>query len=163
MPYTAMGAIHMDPPTPMPYYDRTTMLRAFPAEAADKLIELLGPGSDSPLVSVEIRMLGGALDREPEVPNAVSSRGLPFVLFGFGVGAPEQAGLLGAALDEVMKAMEPWADGRRMVNFLSVEEATDPERLSEVYGAERYRRLTAAKKAYDPTNMFRVNHNILPG
>ncbi|MBW8698013.1 Mitomycin radical oxidase [Streptomyces sp. MBT84] len=163
MPYTALGAIHLDPPTPMPYYDRTTMLRAFPAEAADKLIELLGPGSNSPLASVEIRMLGGALDREPAVPNAVSSRGLPFVLFGFGVGAADQGEFLGGKLDEVMNAMEPWADRRRMVNFLSIEEATDPERLSEAYGAERYRRLTAAKKAYDPTNMFRVNHNILPG
>lgn len=162
MPYTALGAIHLDPPTPMPYYDRTTMLRAFPAEAADKLIELLGPGSNSPLASVEIRMLGGALDREPAVPNAVSSRGLPFVLFGFGVGAPDQADLLRGTLDEVMNAMEPWADKRRMVNFLSTEEATDPERLSEAYGAERHRRLTAAKKTYDPTNMFRVNHNIPP-
>ncbi|MEU5460562.1 BBE domain-containing protein [Streptomyces althioticus] len=162
MPYTAMGALHMDPPTPMPYYDRTTLLRAFPAEAADKLIELLGPGSDSPLVSVEIRMLGGALDREPEVPNAVPSRGLPFVLFGFAVGAPDRAEFLSASLEEVMNAMEPWADRRRMVNFLSTEEATDSERLSEVYGVERYRRLTAAKKAYDPTNMFWVNHNIPP-
>ncbi|MEU1542101.1 FAD-binding oxidoreductase [Actinacidiphila glaucinigra] len=163
MPYTAMGAIHLDPPTPMPYYDRTTMLRAFPAEAADKLIELLGPGSHSPLASVEIRMLGGALDHEPAVPNAVSTRGLPFVLFGFGVGSPDQAGFLVGALEEVMKAIEPWADDRRMVNFLSVEEATDPDRLSQAYGPERYRRLTAAKKTYDPTNMFRVNHNILPG
>ncbi|WP_405769434.1 FAD-binding oxidoreductase [Actinacidiphila glaucinigra] len=163
MPYTAMGAIHMDPPAPMPYYDRTTMLRAFPAEAADKLIELLGPGSGSSLASVEIRMLGGALDREPAVPNAVSTRGLPFVLFGFGVGAPDQAGFLTGELDALMHAMEPWADRRRMVNFLSTQEATDPERLSEVYGAERHRRLTAAKKTYDPTNMFRVNHNILPG
>jgi hypothetical protein len=67
----------MDPPAPMPYFDRTTMLRAFPVEAADKLIEMVGPGSDCPLVSVEIRMLGGALDREPAVPNAVSSRGFP--------------------------------------------------------------------------------------
>ncbi|MDX3240044.1 FAD-binding oxidoreductase [Streptomyces sp. ME03-5709C] len=163
MPYTAMGALHMDPPTPMPYYDRTTMLREFPAEAADKLIELLGPESDCPLVSVELRMLGGALDREPAVPNAVSTRGLPFVLFGFGVGAPDQAAYLREELDELMGAMEPWADRRRMVNFLSTEEATDPERLSEVYGAERYQRLTAAKKTYDPTNMFRINHNILPG
>ena len=107
--------------------------------------------------------IGGALDREPEVPNAVSSRGLPFVLFGFGVGVPDRAEFLSAKLDEVMNAMEPWADRRRMVNFLSTEEATDSERLSEVYGAERYRRLAAAKKAYDPTNMFRVNHNIQPG
>ncbi|MFF9301466.1 BBE domain-containing protein [Streptomyces sp. NPDC014764] len=30
------------------------------------------------------------------------------------------------------------------------------------YGVERYQRLTAAKKVYDPTNMFRVNHNIPP-
>ncbi|MFE2646518.1 BBE domain-containing protein [Streptomyces nigra] len=130
----AMGTLHMDPPTPMPYS-----------------------------VSVELRMLGGALDREPEVPNAVSSRGLPFVLCGFGVGAPDAAGFLSAELEEVMNAMEPWADRRRMVNFPSAQEATDSARLSEVYGAERYRRLTAAKKAYDPTHMFRVNHNIPPG
>ncbi|MGW0080712.1 FAD-binding oxidoreductase [Streptomyces sp. NPDC003393] len=163
MPYTALGSLHMDPPTPMPYVDRTTMLREFPAEAADRLVELLGPGSGSPLTSVEIRALGGALDREPAVPNAVSTRGLPFVLFGLGVGAPDRAEFLRGELDEMMHAIEPWAAGRKMVNFLSVEEATTPEELSDVYGAERYRRLTAAKKAYDPANIFRVNHNILPG
>ncbi|MFB7292130.1 hypothetical protein [Actinacidiphila glaucinigra] len=79
------------------------------------------------------------------------------------MGAPEQAEFLTGELDALTEAMEPWADSRGMVNFLSVQEATDPERLSEVHGAERHRRLTAAEKAYDPAGMFRVNHNIPPG
>ena len=63
MPYTSVGMIHMDPPGPMPYYDRTTALRELSAETMDAFIELTGPGSDCPLASVEIRALGGALDR----------------------------------------------------------------------------------------------------
>ncbi|MEU4670253.1 BBE domain-containing protein [Amycolatopsis sp. NPDC023774] len=31
-----------------------------------------------------------------------------------------------------------------------------------MYGPERYERLAAVKKTYDPTNMFRINHNVVP-
>jgi FAD/FMN-containing dehydrogenase len=162
MPYTATGLIHMDPPEPIPYFDRTTMLREFPPEAVDRMVELVGPDSGCPLVNVEIRHLGGAWDREPAVPNAVPMRGLPYVMFAFGVGSPDQAEELRASLAAVMDGMEPWADARRMPNFLSADEATDPEKVSAVYGAERYQRLSTVKRTYDPGNMFRMNHNIAP-
>ncbi|GAA3478282.1 hypothetical protein GCM10018966_028120 [Streptomyces yanii] len=35
----------------------------------------------------QIRALGGASEREPTGPNAVPSCGLPFVVFGFAMGA----------------------------------------------------------------------------
>ncbi|GIH52299.1 FAD/FMN-containing dehydrogenase [Microbispora rosea] len=163
MPYTSVGMIHMDPPQPMPYYDRTTALRELSAETMDAFIELTGPGSDCPLASVEIRALGGALDREPAVPDAVPTRGIPFIVFAAGVGGPDQAGLLQGYLDRIMRRLAPWAvEGNRMVNFLSADEATTAEELRLVYGAERYRRLAEIKKAYDPLNVFRVNHNIVP-
>jgi hypothetical protein len=35
------------------------------------------------------------------------------------------------------------------------------DRVSEAYGAN-YPRLVHLKEKYDPTNLFRVNHNIRP-
>jgi Berberine and berberine like len=37
------------------------------------------------------------------------------------------------------------------------------ERIATAFGNENYRRLRAIKHAYDPTNLFRANHNIPPG
>ena len=44
------------------------------------------------------------------------------------------------------------------VNHLAGDE---PERLAAAYGPN-YERLVAVKEAYDPNNVFRVNHNIRP-
>ena len=38
MPYTSIGMVHMDPPNPIPYWDRTMMLRDFPKEAIDTFV-----------------------------------------------------------------------------------------------------------------------------
>jgi FAD/FMN-containing dehydrogenase len=162
LPYRQVGRIHSDPVDPLPYVDRTTGLRTLPPEAVDALLDLVGPGSDCPLASVEIRALGGALDRPAAVPNAVSPRGLPFVLFGFGVGPAEQAASLSAYLTKVTGAMQPWADERTLPNFLSTDEATTPPAVRTVYGAELYDRLARIKARWDPANMFRMNHNIPP-
>jgi FAD/FMN-containing dehydrogenase len=160
LPYTAVRHVHNDPEHPMPYWDRTTSLREFPAAAVDAFVEVLGPQSGSPLVNVEIRHLSGALDREPAVPNAVSSRGVPFALFGFGVGGPDQADLMRSSLAGVIDALAPWAEERLVANFLSPDEATTPAEMACVFGAQRFARLVEIKKAYDPANMFRINHNI---
>jgi hypothetical protein len=72
---------------------------------------------NNPLLSIEIRALGGALDREPEVPNAVPTRGVPYVMFGFGVGGPDQAERLRGWLERMVHTFEPWSvDQRRMAH-----------------------------------------------
>jgi hypothetical protein len=38
----------------------------------------------------------------------------------------------------------------------------DSKQVRTVYGFDRYERLATVKKAYDPFNMFRMNHNITP-
>jgi hypothetical protein len=154
--------VHMDPPDPMPYWDRGTMLAEFPKAGIDAFVALTGPDSACPLTSAEIRQLGGALDREPAVPNAVPSRGLPFVMFAFGVGGPDQEDRMRGHLAKLVGGLEPWASPRGMPNFLSADEGTTPEQLRAVYGAERYERLARVKRTYDPLNLFRVNHNIVP-
>jgi FAD/FMN-containing dehydrogenase len=162
MPYTSIGTVHMDPPGPIPYWDRTTMFANLPTEAVDEFVALTGPDSDCPLVSVEIRQLGGAMDREPAVPNAVPTRGLPFVMFAFGVGGPDQEDLMRGYLAKLISRLEPWSAGRMMVNFMSADEATAPAQLRAANGEERYDRLARIKKSYDPHNLFRMNHNIVP-
>ncbi|MFF4836321.1 FAD-binding protein [Streptomyces sp. NPDC001315] len=161
-PFTAIGEIHMDPVDPMPYFDRSLCLEEFSEKTAQAFVELAGPDSGCTLANVEIRALGGALDREPAFPNSVPSRGLPYVVFGFAVGPADHAERLQAELARVVDGLRPWAAERNMVNFLSPDEATDTEGVRAVYGAERFDRLAAVKKRYDPANVFRFNHNITP-
>jgi hypothetical protein len=44
-------------------------------------------------------------------------------------------------------------------NFLMDE---GQERIRQAYGTEKYDRLKALKRQYDPTNLFRLNQNIPP-
>jgi FAD/FMN-containing dehydrogenase len=159
MPYTEVASIHDEPTDPLPYYERSIMLREFPAEAQDKLVELVGPASDTTMWVAELRALGGAWDREPAVPNAVATRGLPYVLLGVEVGPLSVEQRLKESVAALLDGMAPWQGDRLLVNNLAPEEASD---AVAIYGPERYERLAGVKKTYDPTNMFRINHNVVP-
>jgi FAD/FMN-containing dehydrogenase len=54
-------------------------------------------------------------------------------------------------------AMRPFGTGASYLNF-----TPEHDRVGDAYGSERYARLVAVKNAYDPTNLFRLNHNIPP-
>jgi hypothetical protein len=59
---------------------------------------------------------------------------------------------------EFFEAMQPHLEGGVYVNNLGEEEE---DRVKEAYGAH-YERLVDLKNKYDPTNLFRLNHNIKP-
>ncbi|HEY0426084.1 MAG TPA: BBE domain-containing protein, partial [Rhodopila sp.] len=56
------------------------------------------------------------------------------------------------------EAMQPFAAGGVYVNDLGEE---GEARVRAAYGAN-YDRLVALKNKFDPTNLFRMNHNIAP-
>jgi hypothetical protein len=56
------------------------------------------------------------------------------------------------------EALRPYHTGA-YVNFLHDE---GEQRVREVYGSEKYDRLKALKRQYDPNNCFRLNQNISP-
>jgi FAD/FMN-containing dehydrogenase len=60
---------------------------------------------------------------------------------------------------ECLAALEPIARPRAYVNFLGDE---GQERVRAAYGAEKYARLVALKRRYDPDNVLRLNQNIDP-
>ena len=51
--------------------------------------------------------------------------------------------------------------GAGYANYAPVDET--PDRVRAAFGDERYRRLEAIKRRYDPDNVFRYNLNIKPG
>ena len=55
--------------------------------------------------------------------------------------------------------MQPHATQNVFPNFLTHDE--NQSRIRNTYGVN-YERLVQVKNTYDPTNFFRVNHNIQP-
>ncbi|MGW0302393.1 FAD-binding oxidoreductase [Streptomyces anthocyanicus] len=161
-PFEEVGEIHVDPVHPAPVSETAVGLREFSADTLEAFVALTGADSACPLVSVEVRALSGALDREPAVPNSVPSRGLPFVTFAFGVAPWAEAGPLRRYLTAYTEAMAPWADERNIMNFISPQAARTEADVRRLFGDRRYERLAAVKRRYDPDNVFRVNHNVPP-
>jgi len=58
-------------------------------------------------------------------------------------------------------SLAPWAIGGGYLNYAS--EAAADDGLATEFGVERFKRLRAVKRQYDPANAFRFNHNIAPG
>ncbi|MFK3984367.1 FAD-binding oxidoreductase [Micromonospora sp. NPDC050397] len=161
MPYTAIATVHADPVDPVATYEMSSLLREFPVAAARALVAVAGPGVDSPVAMIEVRQLGGALAGEPRVPNAVGNRDAAFQLSAAAFGAPGMAERFRTPLAELAEALRPWATGRRQANFLTGYDTT-VEAVARAYEPDTYRRLVEIKRAFDPHNTFRVNHNIAP-
>jgi FAD/FMN-containing dehydrogenase len=162
LPYREVGSAFMESPMPRPWVERSSMLRDFTAEAADALLGAVGPDSSAQVRFVELRLLGGALDRPPAVTNAVPGRNARWSLFGAGGGEPAQIPVIQQHLAALIDAVAPWAQAETMPNLLAASQGTTAEELRAIYGPDRYDRLVAIKQRYDPRNLFRMNHNIRP-
>jgi FAD/FMN-containing dehydrogenase len=113
----------------------------------------------SPLTSFPIWQMGGAVSRVGENETAFGGRN---AVFTYNIGASTETA---EGFDEEREwvrtfwsALEPWHE-TVYVNFLGDE---GQERVRTAYGAEKYDRLKALKRKYDPDNFFRINQNIPP-
>jgi FAD/FMN-containing dehydrogenase len=161
MPYARFAEIHSDPVDPAPFAERSAMLRELGADTVDALLDLAGPDADCPLAFVELRHLGGALGRPPAVPDAVGNRDAAFALWLVGIGTPDQAAPAMDYADTMTRRLAPWSTGGKYINFLAYDDAT-ADQTRPAYEGVDYARLQAIKAEYDPSNMFRLNHNIPP-
>jgi FAD/FMN-containing dehydrogenase len=162
MPYQMMDMISMDPVEPLGAYGHSEMLRDLSPETRETLIELAGAGSNTPLIMIELRQLGGALSRPPADLNPMGRSDARFLLNGIGATfGPEMAQAVQAYLAHVAETVRPHASGTQYVNFMDLDGAT-PERVKAAYSQEDWERLVGLKDRRDPENLFRFNRNIPP-
>ncbi len=133
-------------------------------ELTDEMIDITAEHSlriNSPLTSFPIWQMGGAVARVGEDETAFGGRNAGFT---YNIGASTENA---EGFDEERQwvrdfysALEEWHTSV-YVNFLSdAEEGED--RIRAAYGPEKYARLKALKRQWDPDNFFRINQNIPP-
>ena len=113
-PYTEVDSVHTDPLDPLPAHEAAAVLTDFPAEAADALLALAGPGSGSPQVLVEVRQMGGAIARRGAHESAFCSRDAAYSLLLVGIAGTPGVEAHGEAL---LEALRSWTGGHRLPNF----------------------------------------------
>jgi FAD/FMN-containing dehydrogenase len=114
----------------------------------------------SPHSEVFVGQLGCATARVAPDATAYPHRDASFVMNVHGRWlSPEQDDAVIPWARELYRDTAPFATGGVYVNFLTAEET---ERIGAAYGGN-YARLVAAKRKYDPENLFRMNHNIPAG
>lgn len=158
MPYSEIASVYQDPVEPIPFRDCGALLREFGEDAVDAMLGEVGPGVRSPLLLVEVRLLGGAMSRSPELANSVGSRDAGFSLNAVAVLAPEIAHLAEPAEVALLAAMAPWTTGRTLVNFHGP--AGDEADRARAWDRPVYERLLSLVGQYDPQGMFRFGHAI---
>jgi FAD/FMN-containing dehydrogenase len=159
MPYAAAGSIYNEPEEPHAYSADNAMLRDLDGPALRTILDLAGPAAPVPCI-VQLRHLGGALRRPPAVPNAVGHREAEYLLNVLSPLDGFDRGDVRSVHGRVFEALGPWTVGR-CLNYMYGEKPA-AEQLRTAYDPDDYRRLTRLKAVYDPSNTFRLNHNIPP-
>ena len=151
-----LSHMHMDPEHPVPGIGDGLALETLPDEAVDEFVHAVGPGSGSPLVSVEIRQLGGALARPRPEHAALAAAEGEYVLWAVGVAAtPELATASETRIGALRQALLPWTAPRIVPNFA---DTSRPE--TSFWNSASLARLRVLKETLDPEDVFRSNHPI---
>ncbi|WP_328799697.1 FAD-binding oxidoreductase [Sedimentimonas flavescens] len=139
-------------------YWKSHDFKGLPEEAVSTLLSAIETLPD-PNCEVFIAHVGGAMARVPVEGTAYPERASHFIM---NVHTRWQdpsgdAACIGWAR-ELFDEMAPYATGSAYINFMPDDEA---DRVAGVYGANMAK-LGRIKAKYDPDNLFRVNHNIVP-
>jgi FAD/FMN-containing dehydrogenase len=162
MPYTAVQSM-LDAgfPSGLQVHWRSEFVTAIPDALVDTAVSAFEK-VPSPLSALMFEQFGGAVSRVPRDATAFDQRdsNYNFVI----VSRWTEASQAQANVDwarATSDAAKPFTNGRVYVNYLGAGEA--PDRVRAAFGADKYERLVAVKRKYDPMNVFRINQNIVPG
>jgi hypothetical protein len=129
-----------------------------PDEALDALMAAAAE-PPSPLTTIIVQPLGGAVHRVPDDATAMGWRGAKWALHVLGVwedAADDEKCI--AWVRNIADVMRPWAQEAAYLNYLMDE---GEQRVKDSFGAH-WDRMVALKQKYDPQNFFRLNQNIRP-
>jgi FAD/FMN-containing dehydrogenase len=160
MPYVAVQQlIAAGNPRGLRNYWSADFLAELPDEAIDTLVAR-GTQPISPFSQVLLIPGGGAISRVADDADAFGERHAPFNTHFLGMwedSADDAANI--SYIKELSAAMKPWTTGTAYLNFLGDE---GEGRVRSAFGPEKFARLQALKKQWDPDNLFCHNQNIPP-
>lgn len=147
-----------DGPHPVAAVSRNMHINTVDHDTAQTILDRLAL-SDAPMRVVQLRPLGGAMARVPALATAYAHRKCNIManvaaLFE-NMDDHQRHADWTAGMASAMDQGEPGV----YVNFLNEE--VDPM-VKNAYPGLTGQRLAEIKRKYDPTNLFHVNHNILP-
>ncbi|MFJ2030585.1 FAD-binding oxidoreductase [Streptosporangium sp. NPDC087985] len=148
-----LGGVCAEPVDPGPDMFRGELLTGLDEAVAAALLS----GPIDPLVSVQVRHLGGALARPAAGGGACGHLAEPYLLGMLGVpSGPEVAAAIRERHDAFTGLLAPYAGGRKPYTYLGAEESA-----AAAFPGDVLARLRDVKRARDPHGVFRSNHPVL--
>ena len=156
IPASALQTLHMDPEEPVPGKGDGMLLDSLTPEAIVKLTEIVT--AESPLLSVEVRHVGGELGRTAPGNGVLGRLDAAYMMFAVGIPmTPEMAEGIERDVARLQRALARWDSGRMYLNF-----AEEPRSGRSLFGEDGYARLRRVKTEVDPDNLFHANHQVEP-
>lgn len=162
MPYVQAQTVFDEdyPAHTMRYYWKSSNLTGLQDDVIDHIVTH-ARRQPSPYSTMDIWHVGGVLKRADDASSAFSGRKAAFL---FNPEAnwvnPEDDAVNIRWVRESLEAVRPFSDGSRYFNFPGLHEEGH-EIVKTTFG-EKYERLVALKRKYDPDNLFHLNQNISP-
>jgi hypothetical protein len=158
VPMPALSHMHMDPEQPVPYAGDGLLVDHLPPDALDAFVEAAGANAQFPLLSIELRHLGGELRRPRPEHGALASIDADYLMFAVGMlPAPDLEAPLRTQVQAVKAALAPWAARYMYLNFAETQRAA-----ATFWTEQAYHRLRRIKTAVNPDDVIRANHPIPP-
>ena len=125
----------------------------------DELIDtLIAHTVGRPLVSVEIRHLGGAVARSNAAHGALASLDAPYGITAAGATPTDELyALVRNSVEALREALATWEAQREYLNL-----ASSKRDARSFFAETAYHRLRRVKAKYDPANVIRSNHELEP-
>jgi hypothetical protein len=122
-----------------------------------------GAAMPSPMSQVHLHQMGGAVGRAGIDATAFSGRPASYtynLVSTWSDGAEDTIHI--AANRRLAAALAPLSLPSTYVNFLTDAPGETDIPVRAAYGDDVYDRLARLKREFDPTNLFRSNHNVRP-
>ena len=153
IPIQALSHLHMDPEHPVPGNGDGIALDDLDGDAID---EIVATTVGSPLLSVEIRHLEGAIGRTRPENGALAALDAPFLLFAIGIAPTPEAGhAVETTVTGLRTALARLEAPHTYLNF-----AETKREARTLWSETSYHRLRRIKAAVDPQNVIRSNHEL---
>ena len=155
LPIDELSRLHMDPEGPAPGSGDGGMLDDVDDHLIDLFVEQV---VGSPILSAEIRHLGGAVGRRDSRHGAIDAWEAPYLMFAVGIApTPEAREAVHGAVARLRDTLAPWEADHTYLNF-----AESRRKAASLFSSASYHRLRRIKAIVDPTDVIRSNHPVPP-